>query len=392
MIRTTRYVSTLHGWAVLLPVLTLCLISLVTLGAMGVNEGGRTMEIAMRQVGYILAGIGVMFLVLTIHYRRFGEYSYAMFGVLIGLLLLLVASKKLPIPFVEERRGSNRAFALGPINVQPSELMKFVYVLALAYYLRYRKNYRSLGGLVGPFALTLLPTLLILLQPDLGMSLLLLPVLFAMLFVAGAKKRHLLPIVLAGLASVPLFYMFALKDYQKTRIQVLLKQDDNDPRWRQAEGYQLYHAKTALGSGEILGTASADGFAEGPYVKHPFLPDRHNDFIFAIIGHQWGFVGVLAVIACYGLIVLAGIEIASLNDDPFGRLLAVGIVVTLASQALVNIGVTVGLIPTTGLTLPFVSFGGSSMLSNFAAVGLLINVAQRRPIILARKPFEFPEG
>lgn len=391
MIRTTRYVSTLHGWAVLLPVLTLCAIGLMTLGAMGVNEGGRTMEIAVRQVGYILGGIGVMFLVLTVHYRRLGEYSYALFGILIALLMVLIAAKVLPVPFVEERRGSHRAFALGPINVQPSELMKFVYVLALAYYLRYRKNYRSIGGLVGPFALTLLPTLLIVLQPDLGMSVLLLPVLFAMLFVAGAKKRHLLPIVLAGIACVPLLYTFALKEYQRTRIQVLLRQDDNDPRWRQAEGYQLYHAKTALGSGRMLGTVTADGLTQGPYVKHPFLPDRHNDFIFSMIGHQWGFVGVLAVVACYGLIVLAGIEIAALSDDPFGRLLAVGIVVTLASQALVNIGVTVGLIPTTGLTLPFVSFGGSSMLSNFAAVGLLINVAQRRPVILARKPFEFPE-
>ena len=129
----------------------------------------------------------------------------------------------------------------------------------------------------------------------------------------------------------------------------------------------------------------------GPYLRHRILPDQHNDFIFSSIAHQWGMVGALVVLACYALIVLVGFEIATLTNDPFGRLLAVGLSVMLASQTLVNVGMTMGLTPTTGLNLPFVSSGGSSMLTNFAAVGLLINIAQRRPVVLAPKPFEFSE-
>lgn len=386
MSRSHVYRPTLHGWAILLPVLLLCCISLGTLLSMSMTESGLDTEKAVRQVGYMLAGFAAMFLTLAVHYRRWGEWSYGMFAVLIGVLVLLVIARKVHIPFIPVVRGSARAIKLPFFSIQPAEVMKIVYVLALAYYLRYRKNYRTIGGLVGPFALTLLPTVLILLEPDLGMSVLLLPVLFAMLFVAGARKRHLLPIVFAGLIAVPVMYNF-LKPYQKARIEVLLKQNDDDPAWRQGQGYQLFHAKTALGSGGWFGTAFS-----GPYTRHGFLPDRHNDFIFSIIGHQWGFAGVLVVLMCYVLIVVAGVEIATLTNDPFGRLLAVGLVVTIASQTLVNIGVTIGLMPTTGLTLPFVSFGGSSMLTNFIMIGLLLNIAQRRPILLARKPFQFEEG
>lgn len=392
MIRARTLDPTVYGWAILAPVLVLCAISMFTLVSMGLGDNEPALAPTLRQAACVVAGLVVLLIVLRIHYQRVGEMSYALFVVTVGLLGLLVVARFVPMgPLIPKLRGSCRWLVLPGFSVQPSEVMKVVYVLALAYYLRFRRNYRTLGGLAGPFALTLLPTLLILLEPDLGMSVLLLPVLFAMLFIAGAKKRHLIPIVVAGMAAAPLLYVFVLTDYQKKRIQVVLRQNDDDPRWRQDEGYQLHHSKTALGSGRLLGTAAADGLLAGPYLQYDFLPDRHNDFIFSMIGHQWGLVGALIVLACYALIVLAGMEIATLTNEPFGRLLAVGLVVTLASQTLVNVGMTMGLMPTTGLNLPFVSTGGSSMLTNFAAVGLLINVAQRRPITLAPKPFEFPE-
>jgi len=382
---------TLAGWAVLVPVLALCAVGIMSLLSLGSDQGQALGRLAVRQVAYVLAGLALVFLILTTHYQRIGDWSYLLFAVLVALLSILVLARFVPIPLIPKLRGACRWIVLPGFSVQPSEVMKVVYVLALAYYLRYRKNYRNLPGLVGPFALTLLPIVLILLEPDLGMSVLLLPVLFAMLFAAGAKKRHLVPIVMAGLAAVPLLYLFVLADYQKTRIHVVLRQNDDDPRWRMDEGYQLHHSKTALASGRILGTTFGDGWMAGPYLRHRILPDQHNDFIFSIIAHQWGMVGALVVLACYALIVLVGFEIATLTNDPFGRLLAVGLSVMLASQTLVNVGMTMGLTPTTGLNLPFVSSGGSSMLTNFAAVGLLINIAQRRPVVLAPKPFEFSE-
>jgi rod shape determining protein RodA len=145
------------------------------------------------------------------------------------------------------------------------------------------------------------------------------------------------------------------------------------------------HSKNAIGSGGILG----QGWGNGPYTNHALLPDRHNDFVFSLIGHQWGLFGSLAVLAGYTTIVLAGVRIASVSTDAFGRLLSTGIVTLLASQVLINVGMAVGLMPITGMTLPFVSYGGSSLICSFLAAALLVSVSQHRPFILATKPFDF---
>jgi rod shape determining protein RodA len=226
---------------------------------------------------------------------------------------------------------------------------------------------------------------LILFQPDLGTLLMLLPVLLAMLFVAGARPRHLLTVLLLGCALLPAFYFYGMKEYQRTRIQVLFKQASADEAWHMDQGYQLRQSKIALGTGGLTGT----GYGEGIFVQYgDLLPEEHNDFIFAIIGHQWGLIGGVLVILAYGVIVLCGLEVATVTNDPFGRLLAVGVVVMIVAQALLNICMTVGLAPITGMTLPFVSAGGSSLWANFLALGLLVNVAQRRPMLIARAPFE----
>ncbi|HOW19481.1 MAG TPA: FtsW/RodA/SpoVE family cell cycle protein, partial [Phycisphaerae bacterium] len=304
-------------------------------------------------------------------------------------------------------------------QIQPSELMKIGYLLALAWYLRFRRNYRTVGGLAGPFLLTLAPMVLIKMQPDLGMMLIMLPVLFVMLFVAGARGRHLALIALAALAALPLFWM-KMEMYQRLRVTAVFLQSPVIREWIAAHpntwlrlgppevrrnpeearrwqleaaewdvrrGYQLVRSKVALGSGGVLG----NGWGRGTFIEYDFLPDKHNDFIFAIIGHQFGLVGCILVLLCYAAIVVTGFDIATLTNDPFGKLLAVGITVLLATQVITNVAMTIGLGPITGLTLPFVSYGGSSMIASFVMVGLLINIAQRRPLLIAHEPFVFAE-
>lgn len=339
-----------------------------------------------RQSLFLLAGFGLMLMMTWPSYQNVGPYSYAVYWVVVCLLALLVVDRFIDLPFIPVRRDTRRwiEFA-GGLGIQPSEFMKPALILALAYYLRFRESVRTVQGLILPFLMTLLPMALIHFQPDLGTLLMLLPVLFAMLFAATASKRHLIAVILIGVALAPPFYMYGMKDYQKKRIDVLLRQEHPDERWHMNEGYQLRQAKIALGTGGVWG----EGFGHGVFVQHDLLPEAHNDFIFAMIGHQWGMAAAILVLLAYAMIVICGFEIAMLTNDPFGRLLAVGVVIMIVAQALLNIGMVIGFFPITGMTLPFVSYGGSSLWANFLGLGLLLNVAQRRPMLIAKPPFAY---
>lgn len=341
----------------------------------------------------------------AIGYRRLGPLSYWLYAAILLLLAYLLLDKFVNVPFVPVINYSRRWIRLPGVQVQPSEFCKLAYILALAWYLRYRRNYLRFFGLIGPFALTLLPMILILAEPDLGTVLLMMPVLFVMLFAAGARTKHLLIIVLLALAVSPALW-HVMKPYQRMRISSVLLQSDwlrekaensdtlaeilvGDPgnlkNWDRGPGYHIRHSKFAVASGGLTGY----GFARGPYLKYRFLPERHNDFIFALIGHQWGFAGCLLVLGLYAVIVACGLEIAAHNNDPFGRLIAVGVVAMFAVEVLVNISMTVGLMPITGLTLPLVSYGGSSLVVTAAALGLLNNVGKSRPFSVAGEPFKY---
>ncbi len=340
----------------------------------------------LRQLMYIATGIGLMLMAILISYRRVGQYAYVIYAVICALLALLLVDRYgiIDFSFIPERRNTYRWIDFGFFSLQPSEFMKLALVITLAQYLRYRSSYRTWIGLIPPFLLTLFPMALILKQPDLGTLLMLLPVLFAMLFVAGARGRHLALIVTAGLITMPLFYVFGMKSYQRERVQVVFRQNSEDENWHRKQGYQLRQGFIALGAGGIWG----EGYGEGAFLRHKLLPEEHNDFIFALIGNQWGLVGCVLVILAYVVIVIVGLEVVTVTNEPFGRLLAIGAIVMIVAQALLNMLMIVGLAPITGMTLPFVSFGGSSMWANFLALGLLINVAQRRPMLIARPPFE----
>jgi len=377
------------GWVVLAAAL-----ALTGFGLIGVYAGeagvGPMPEKTLRQLVYLGIGLGGFLAVQVIGYREIGRWAYPAFAVILTLLTLLVVARKVSLaPFIPERRNAFRWIVLGPVNIQVSEYTKVVYVLALACYLRYRTNYRTLTGLLGPFILTLVPMALILKEPDLGTSILLLPTLFVMLFVAGAKLRHLALILVLGLIAAPTFYFSPLMNpYQRERIQALFHQDDVDAQWRLNAGYQLNQSKIALGSGGAVG----QGFTEGAFFRHDLLPEEHNDFIFAVVGHQWGFLGCMAVLFGYLVIVAAGLTIASMTTDPLGRLLAVGICAMTCTQMIINMGMTMGLMPITGMSLPFVSMGGSGLVSQYLAIGLLVSIARPRPLDMAPRPFEYGDG
>jgi len=391
------------GWTLALPVLFLLLVGLLVIHvtdrtpalpesqAPAAGEAGwlatalkTAGPLAVKQTVYALAGLALLILALLVGYQKIGRLAYPAYAVTMLALVALVVDRYIDLPLIPVRNESRRWISLGPLSLQPSEFVKIFLVVTLARYLRFRNSYRTWWGLLPPFLLTVAPMALILKQPDLGTTLLLLPVLFAMLFAAGARRRHLATIVALGLATLPLFYVFGMKPYQRERILVLLRQDDPDPRWHLGPGYQLHQSKTAIGSGGTTG----EGFGRGVFVQYELLPEEHNDFVFAIVCNQWGLVGAVFVLLAYAVLAVAGFEVATVTNDPFGRLIAVGIVAMIVVQALLNMCVTLGLAPISGMPLPFVSAGGSSLWTNFIALGLLISVAQRRPLLIAHPPFE----
>jgi len=363
-----------------------------------------------KQIVFAVLGVFVFIMVNSINHRWWGTVSYWLLGLVLVLLALLLVSKfVITLPFAKPINDTYRWISFTVAgrtlpSLQPSEFCKVAYIMALAWYLRYRSNYRNFKALIGPFALALLPMVLILPEPDLGTVMLMMPILFIMLLVAGAKARHLLIIILMALLVSPLLW-FCMTGYQRIRISSVLLQNEwlrdkaeqhpalgrvlvgtkfSTKQWRNDWGFHLIRSKYAIASG---GTNSGMGygFRRGPFIKYGFLPERHNDFIFAVIAHQWGFWGCLGLLGLYVIIASCGLEIAVNNTDPFGKLLAVGIVALFVVEVLINVGMTVGLMPITGLTLPLVSYGGSSLLVSMAAIGLLNNIGRSRPFSVAPK-------
>lgn len=403
-------------WPIMLAMLALMYIGMAAIGISERAEGTES-NFAGKQTIFAVLGLAAYLAMTSLPYGRLGKWSYAIFAATIGLLLIVLA-----LPPI---RGSRRWIDLELILLQPSEMAKLTFIILLAWYLRRGDNYRRLRGLVLPFVLTLLPMGLILAEPDLGTALLLLPTLYVMLFAAGARMRHLLGIIVVGTVVVfipmpravsedmgpieaadrramayrwgdaPWTFQIGQKEYivsaaplsmmkhhQVKRIEGWLRQ--NDPKVAKGKGYQLYQSKMILATGKWSGRG---GWGDAEAYFH-LLPDDHTDFIFSVIGGQWGLAGCVGVLGLYVVLFICGLEIASVTDDAFGRLLAIGVVALLFSQICINVGMTVGLMPITGMTLPLVSYGGSSLVVNCAALGLLVNVGRHRPILLGRRPFE----
>jgi rod shape determining protein RodA len=344
------------------------------------DEGLLGVRHARNQLQYAALGLALFLLLLKLDYRIFCRYAYVMYGLGIGLLLLVLLKGS-------EAKGAARWIELGGQRFQPSEFMKVALVLCLARYLQLRQGSGKFGGLFPPLLLTLAPMGLILLQPDLGTSIVLAPLPIVLLYVSGVRLRHLLPILALGFALLAaLFllhhhgYRLFLKDYQWARLLSFL-----DPQAdASGSGYQVIQSLIAVGSGGLFGK----GLGAGTQNRLNFLPERHTDFIFSVICEESGFLGAVGVLLLYSLIFLGGISIAARTREPFGRLLSVGAMAILAVQVLINVGMTIRLCPVTGLTLPFLSYGGSSLISSFIMVSLVVNVGMHRPVTFAKEEFE----
>jgi cell division protein FtsW (lipid II flippase) len=341
--------------------------------------GDEARHYLRQQVVWAGAGLGVMLAATLVSYRRLAAWSYFVFGVSVALLVLVY--------FFPVVNGAHRWLRIGRIGVQPSEFAKVAFVCVLGRYLMYRENYRRFRGLLPPLALATVPVLLILKEPDLGTAAVFLPVLLAMLLVAGARRADLLRLVAAGIVLLPLFWT-QMSPYQKSRVSVLLHPPVAGER-PSADAYQSYQARTMMALGGPWGSYLSGQPTADMAVYH--LPEDNSDFILCVLIERFGLPGLAVVLVLSGLLVWRVTTVAAEAREPFGRLLAAGVAALIAVQVLMNTGVTVGLLPVTGLPLPLVSHGGSGLVAHCLALGLVINVALRPGYEMTNEPFRWRE-
>ncbi|MCG8512018.1 MAG: FtsW/RodA/SpoVE family cell cycle protein, partial [Rhodospirillales bacterium] len=307
-------------------------------------------------------------------------------------------------PFVPRINGATAWIRIGGFSAQPAEVVKILFVLSLAWYLRYRDNYRTFLGMLIPFVIMFVPVALILKQPDLGTAMLFAPALFAMLIAAGARLRHLAALAGLGIAAIALNiaviavdppheqglgragrlpdWIHMLKPHQEKRFAAMMW----PTRYEKAEAFQQITAMRMIGAGGALGSGKDRART---LIDFNNLPEPHNDMIFAVIVSRWGAVGGMTTMALYFTLLASMLLVAARSKDPFARLACVGFAGMIFTQAFINIGMTLGLLPITGITLPFVSYGGSSLVATYIMIGLTLNFAARRPQMLARPSFEY---
>jgi rod shape determining protein RodA len=346
--------------------------SLIALNGATQNDvPGEPHYYVYRQAAYAGIGLVLMYAVSRIDYSRLRELRYPVYGVLLALLLMVLA-------IAGATRGSRAWIELPFFNFQPSEVGKVLLVVALSGFLVDRMRRMGRDTTARIMLLGLLPTMLVIAEPDLGSALVYVAGTMALLFVAGAPWRHLAALgalfavaLTVVLVAAPMAGVEVLKPYQVDRLTAFLH-PSADPG---EEGYQLQQALTAIGSGEKTGR----GVENATQTSLNFLPEHHTDFVFAVVGETYGFAGCALILSLYALLIWRGLHILTVAKNLYGALLAGGITVMLLFQLFVNIGMNVGIMPITGVTAPLLSFGGSSMLATFLALGLLHSVhAQAR--------------
>ena len=320
-----------------------------------------------RQGIFTLFNIVVAIFLMNFDYKMLQGYGNKLY---IFNLIMLLAVMFLGHPAL----GAQRWISIGPISIQPSEFSKIIMIISLATVMEHRiGKLNSLHDLLPVAAYVGVPFLLVLKQPDLGTSLVFMAIFLGMLFVCGINLRLLGGLFAAGVAMMPLLWHF-LKDYQKMRIMVFM--DPNvDPL---GSGYHIIQSKIAIGSGMLFGK----GLFQGTQSQLNFLPENHTDFIFAVVGEELGFLGVVVLLLLYLVVLWRGIKIAQDASDIFGRLLAVGITSMLAFHVLVNVGMTLGIMPVTGIPLPLMSYGVSSLTTNIMSIAILLNIQLRKQKLL----------
>ncbi|MGH9406186.1 MAG: putative lipid II flippase FtsW [Terriglobia bacterium] len=326
------------------------------------EQYGSSFHFVIRQAIWAALGLAVMWKLMSFDYRRLRS-ARLIFPALSLQLFLLAAVLLMPV-----RHATHRWFYSGPLSFQPSELAKIMLLVFVAYFLdRQRHVINDLRHTLAPIGLVIvLMVALVLKEPDLGTSLALVMIAAAMLFAAGLRFRYF---VGAGLAALPVLYLAVTHAAYRTNRLIAFLHPESDPL---GKGFQILQSLIAVGSGGILGV----GLGEG-HQKLFFLPDPQTDFIYAVVSEEWGFIGAVLLLLLFGVLLWRGLRTAAAAPDGFGKLLAIGLTVLLVGQALVNMSVVIGLVPTKGIPLPFVSYGGSSLLIDLIAAGLLLNISQQ---------------
>ncbi|MCI5065532.1 rod shape-determining protein RodA [bacterium] len=323
-------------------------------------------SLVFRQLLYCAAGTFVMFLAAALPARFPYRFSYALYVVLLGLLVVVLISGTIT-------NGSRRWLSLGPVNLQPSELMKIGVILALARYLTKvppKQRVYGFSELIVPTLIFVIPMAIILRQPDLGTALTVGAIGASMILFVGVKRWVLISSFLTGLGGVLVAWFWFLHPYQKLRVTTLFD-PESDPH---GSGYQIIQSKIAVGSGEIFGK----GYLEGSQTRLEFVPERTTDFIFCVLAEEWGFVGSVVVLALYLFLLARILQNVARSKDYFGALVGVGVVALVFFHTFVNLGMVVGFLPVVGLPLPLLSYGGSSMLTTFFALGIVLAVTSQR--------------
>jgi len=323
------------------------------------SMGGEPFFYVKRQFLWMILGFLFLTVILFIDYHQIERYSTVIyFGVIVLLAMVII--------FGRSTYGARRWLSIGPFDFQPSEFAKIALIIFLADFLS--KNKPKLDNFfyyLLPFAYTGLLILLVFMQPDLGTSVVYLAILIIMLFTVGVKIKYLVLTFIAALSSIPVLWLI-LKEYQKNRLLLFIN-PNLDPL---GGGYNVIQSKIAIGSGGFLGK----GLFSGLQSQLKFLPAQHTDFIFSVVGEELGFAGAILLLGLYAIILWRGTRIALEARDLLGALLATGAVAFLFFHIIVNIGMAMGMLPATGLPLPFLSYGGSFMISNLLAIGILLNV------------------
>lgn len=353
------------NFPLIIATLGIMIVSLVIIGsATHINDdSGQRFWYVQRQGIFAIINIAVVLFLINFDYKMLQRYGNTLY--IINLILLLAV-----MFFGHSALGAQRWIQIGPINLQPSEFSKLLIIISLASMLEDKiGKLETIYDLLPIAAYVAVPFLLVLKQPDLGTSLVFVAIFLGMIFSSGVNLKLLGGLFGVGITLMPLLWYF-LKDYQKTRLMVFL--DPNiDPL---GSGYHIIQSKIAIGSGMLFGK----GLFEGTQSQLNFLPENHTDFIFAVVGEELGFVGCSFLLLLYLVLLRQGIKTAIEASDSFGMLLAVGISSMLAFHVLVNVGMTLGIMPVTGIPLPLMSYGISSLTTNIMAVGLLLNIQMRK--------------
>lgn len=330
-------------------------------------SGGYMPSFYIRQFYWLLVSIVALIAIVGFDYIWLRRFSYMFYGLGIFLLLLVLFLGR-------KGMGAQRWLNLGVFSFQPSEVFKLFYIITISRYLNEMHSRIGLPSLLKAFfVLAFIPVLLLIKQPDLGTAIILFLIFFSLIAMKGFRRKAVVLIILISIISIPFvgnIFWEGLKDYQKNRLVAFLE-PEIDPS---GIGYHINQSKVAIGSGNFIGKGYLKG-TQGPF---RFLPEKHTDFIFAVFAEEWGFIGSFILLFLYLSLILRGLDTSRKAKDEFGSLLALGISFMFAIYFFINIGMTMGIMPVVGVPLPFMSYGGTSLLANFIAAGVLINIRTRR--------------